>query len=139
MEVGDPLIEEDTMEEDPWWRRTPGPPGGWGPPGPQGPPGPIRPIIVQTPQVTLDTTALENTFDTVGQSMMQLARAQDHTNRQLQQHIQQGQANMTCKPIWGPYNNWLPQLIKKTLTIYLLVYPCMMEVIERASFPGSNI
>ena len=54
----------------------------------------MRPIIVQTPQVTLDTTALENTFDTVGQSMMQLARAQDQTNRQFQQHILQGQANM---------------------------------------------
>ena len=54
----------------------------------------MRPIIVQTPQVMLDTTALENTFDTVGQSMMQLARAQDQTNRQFQQHIQQGQANM---------------------------------------------
>ena len=54
----------------------------------------MRPIIVQTPEVTLDTTALEHTFDTVGQSMMQLARAQDQTNRQLQQHIQQGQANM---------------------------------------------
>ena len=54
----------------------------------------MRPIIVQTPQVTLDTTALENTFDTVGQSMMQLARAQNQINRQLQQHIQQGQANM---------------------------------------------
>ena len=46
------------------------------------------------PQVTLDTTALENTFDTVGQSMLQLARAQDQTNRQLQQHLQQGQLNM---------------------------------------------
>ena len=54
----------------------------------------MRPIIVQTLQVTLYTTALENTFDTVGQSMMQLARTQDQTNRQLQQHIQQGQANM---------------------------------------------
>ena len=54
----------------------------------------MRPIIVQTPKVTLDTTALENTFDTLGQSMLQLARAQDHTNRQLQQHIQQGQANI---------------------------------------------
>ena len=51
-------------------------------------------IIVQTPQVTLDTTALENTFDTAGQSMMQLARAQDQTKRQLQQYIQQVQANM---------------------------------------------
>ena len=54
----------------------------------------MRPIIVQTPQVTLNITALENTFDTVGQSMIQLATAQDQTNRQLQQHIQQGQANM---------------------------------------------
>ena len=33
-------------------------------------------------------------FDSVGQSMLQLARAQDQTNRQLQQHIQKGQANM---------------------------------------------
>ena len=46
------------------------------------------------PQITLDTTALENTFDTVGQSMLQWARAQDQTNRQLQQHLQQGQLNM---------------------------------------------
>ena len=46
------------------------------------------------PLATLDTTALENTFDAVGQSMLQLARAQDQTNRQLQQHLQQGQLNM---------------------------------------------
>ena len=51
-------------------------------------------MVVQTPQVTLDTSALEITFDLVGQSMLQLARAQDQTNRQLQQHIQQGQINM---------------------------------------------
>ena len=37
--------------------------------------------------------ALENTFGTVGQSMLQLARAQDQTNRHLQ-HLQQGQMNM---------------------------------------------
>ena len=72
----------------------PGPPSGQGPPGPQGHPGPVRPVIVQTPQITLDTSALECTFDTVGQSMLQLARAQDQTNRHLQQHIQQGQLNM---------------------------------------------
>ena len=41
----------------------------------------------------MDTTALENTFDTVGQSMLQLARTQDQTTRQLQQHLQQGQLN----------------------------------------------
>ena len=45
-------------------------------------------------QITLDTTVFENTFDTVGQSMLQLARAQDQTNRQLQQYLQQGQLNM---------------------------------------------
>ena len=49
---------------------------------------------MQTPQITLDITALENIFDTVGQSMMQLARSQGQTNRQLQQHIQQGQVNI---------------------------------------------
>ena len=75
-------------------RGPPGPPIGQRPPGPEGPPGPVRPIIVKTPQVTLDTSTLDNTFDSVGQSMLQLARAQDQTNRQLQQHIQQGQLNM---------------------------------------------
>ena len=45
-------------------------------------------------QITLDTSALENTFDTEGQSMLQLARAQDQTNRQLQQQLQQGQLNL---------------------------------------------
>ena len=53
------------------------------------------PIIAQQPQVTLDTTALENTFGTVGQSMLQLARAQDQNkNHYLQEHLQQGQINM---------------------------------------------
>ena len=42
------------------------PPSRQGPPGPQGLPGLVRPIIVQTPQVTLDTSALENTFNSVG-------------------------------------------------------------------------
>ena len=37
---------------------------------------------------------MENTFGTVGQSMLQLARAQDQTNRYLQEHLQQGQMNM---------------------------------------------
>ena len=109
-----------------------------GPPVSQGPPGPVRPIIVQTHQVTLDTTTLENTFDTVGQSMMQLARAQDQLigNCSI---ISNREKPICKKAIWGLYNNWLPQLIKETLTIYLLVYPYMMEVIERASFPGLNI
>ena len=37
---------------------------------------------------------MENSFDSVGQSILQLARVQVQTNRQLQQHIQQGQLNM---------------------------------------------
>ena len=65
-----------------------------GTPGPRGPPGPVRPVLIQQPQVALDTTALENTFDNMGQSMLQLARVQDQTNRHLQQHIQQDQLNM---------------------------------------------
>ena len=65
-----------------------------GTPGPRGPPGPVRPVVMQQPQVVLDTTALENTFDNMGQSMLELARVQDQTNRHLQQHIQQGQINM---------------------------------------------
>ena len=64
------------------------------PPGPRGPHGPIRPVIVQQPQVVLDTTTLENTFDNMGQSMLQLARVQDQTNQHLQQYIQQGQLKM---------------------------------------------
>ena len=54
----------------------------------------MRPVLIQQPQVVLDTTALENTFDNMGQSMLQLARVQDQTNRHLQQHLQQGQINM---------------------------------------------
>ena len=51
-------------------------------------------MIVHTPQVTLDTTVLEHTFNTMGQSMLQLGRAQDQTNQHSQQHLQQGQLKM---------------------------------------------
>ena len=74
--------------------RLPRRPRRQGPPGPPGPPGPVHPVIIQQPQVTLDMTTLENTFGMVGQSMLQLARAQDQTNRYLQEHLQQGQMNM---------------------------------------------
>ena len=47
----------------------------------------------------MHATALENTFGTVGQSMLQLARAQDQTNGHLQQHLQQGQINMQAHTI----------------------------------------
>ena len=72
----------------------PGCPNRRGPPGPRGPLGPIRPVIEQQPQVVLDTTTLENTFENMGQSMLQLARVQDQTNHHLQQYIQQGQLNL---------------------------------------------
>ena len=49
---------------------------------------------MQTPHITLNTSTLEGTFDSVGHSMLQLARAQDQTNRHLQQYIQEGQLNM---------------------------------------------
>ena len=64
--------------------------------------------MVHTPQVTLDTSALQNTFDSVGQFMLQLARPQDQTNRQLQQHIQQVQIIMQA------HNGALQQLATST-------------------------
>ena len=87
------------------------------------------------PQITLDTTALENTFDTAGQSVLQLARAQDQTNRQLQQHLQQGQLNMQA------HTGALQQLtacqpINVISIIFLPAYQYMMEVIEKVSFHG---
>ena len=97
----------------------------------------MRPIIVQIPQVMLDTTALENTFDTVGQSMLQLARAQDQTNRQLQQHIQQGQANMQAHT--GALQQLATSTYQRNFDHIFQVCPYMMEVIERVSFPGLNI
>ena len=81
----------------------------------------------------LDMSALENMFDSVGQSMLQLARAQDQTNRQLKQHIEQRQANMQV------HTGALQQPIKEILIIYLQVYPYMMEVIRRISFHGLNV
>ena len=88
--------------------RPPRRPRRQGPLDPPGPPGPVCPIIVQQPQVTLDTTVLENTFGTVGQSMLQLARAQDQTNRYLQEHLQQGEMNMQV------YTGALQQLATST-------------------------
>ena len=107
--------------------------GRQGPPGPPGPPGPVCQIIVQHPQVTLDTTALENTFGTVGQSMLQLARAQDQMNRHLQQHLQQGQMYMQAHT--GALN-WQHLHTNKILIIFLLVYQSTMEVIKKVSFHG---
>ena len=94
----------------------------------------MRPIIVQTPQVTLDTSALENTFDSVGQSMLQLARAQDQTNRQLQQHIQQGQLNMQAH--MGALQQPATSTYQRNSIIYLPVYPYMTKVIGKVSFLG---
>ena len=96
----------------------------------------MRPIVVQTPQVTLDTSALENTFDSVGQSMFQSARAQDQTDRQLQQHIQQGQINMQAHT--GSLQQLATSTYQEILIIYLQVYPYMMEVIRKVSFLGLN-
>ena len=93
----------------------------------------MRPIIVQTPQVTLDTTALENIFDTVEQSMMQLARAQDQTNRRLQQHIQQGQANMQA------HTGALQQLATSTYQrnfYHIFASIPIYDGSDRDSFPG---
>ena len=70
-----------------------------GTPGPRGPPGPVRPVLIQQPQVVLGTTALENTFDNMGQSMLQLARVQDQTNRHLQ-HTYTARTTQHASPCW---------------------------------------
>ena len=82
----------------------------------------------------MDTTALENMFGTVGQSMLLLATAQDQTNRHLQQHLQQGQLNMQAHT--GALQHLLHQHISATLTTFLPVYQYMMEVIKNVSFHG---
>ena len=105
-----------------------------GTPGPRGPPGPVRPVLIQQPQVVLDTTALENTFDNMGQSKLQLARVQDQTNRHLQQHIQQGQLNMQAHA--GALHELANSTIREIMTTYLLAYLSMMEVIEMTFFHG---
>ena len=66
--------------------------------------------------------------------MLQLARAQDQTNRQLQQHIKQGQLTMQAHT--GIYSNWLLHPLREISIIYLLAYPYMMEVIGKVSFYG---
>ena len=80
----------------------PGPPGGQGSPGPQGPAGSVRQIIVQMPQTNLDTTVLENTFDTVGQSMMQLGPRTKQTDNYKNTF---NRDKLTYKLIQEPYTN----------------------------------
>ena len=91
---------------------------------------------MQQPQVTLDTTALENTFGTVGQSMLQLARAQDQTNRHLQQHLQQGQLNMQVHT--GALQQLATSTYQHNFDHILLVYQYMMVVTGKVSFHGWN-
>ena len=89
---------------------------------------------MQQPQVILDATSLENMFDTMGQSMLQLARVQDQMNHHLQQNIQQGQLNMQA------HAGVLQQLVNSThqwnYDISLQAYPYMKEAIEKNIFHG---
>ena len=73
MEMEDPLMEEDHLD----------PPGERKTTCPSRTPWTSKTYNSPDHQVLLDTTALENTFNSVGWSMLQLARAHDQTNRQL--------------------------------------------------------
>ena len=68
--------------------------------------------------------------------MLQLARAQDQTNRHIQQHLQQGQINMQV------HTGTLQQLATSTYQCnfdhIFLVYQSMMEVTEKVSFHHWN-
>ena len=79
---------------------------------------------------------MENTFGTVGQSMLQLARAQDQTNRHLQQHLQQGQINMQVHT--GALQQLATSTYKCNSDHIFTIYQSMMEVMEKVSFHGWN-
>ena len=68
--------------------------------------------------------------------MLQLARAQDQTNRYLHEHLQQGQMNMQVHT--GALQQLATSLTSKILIIFLPAYPFMMEVITKVSFHGWN-
>ena len=75
-------------------------------------------------------------MDTVGQSMMQLARAQDQTNRKLHQHIQHGQVNLQAHT--GALHRLVTSTYQRILTTYLPAFLYMMGVIEKDSLLGLN-
>ena len=89
---------------------------------------------MQQPQVVLDTTTLENTFDNMGQSMLQLARVQDQTNHHLQQHIQQGQLNMQAHA--GALLQLANSTHQRNYDHILQASPFMMEAIGKNFFHG---
>ena len=80
---------------------------------------------------------MENTFGMVGQSMLQLARDQDQTNRYLQEHLQQGHINMQAHT--GALQQLATSTYQQNFDSFLPAYPFMMEVIEKVSFHGLNI
>ena len=66
--------------------------------------------------------------------MLQLARAQDQTNRQLQQHLQQGQLNMQAHT--GALQQLATLTYQHDFDHILPAYQYMMEVIGKVSFCG---
>ena len=92
----DPLMVEDPlmMEDPPGNGRPPGRPRGQGPPGPPGPPGPVCPIIVQQPQVTLDTTSLKTPLVPLANRCCNWPEHKTKPIGILQEHLQQGQVNI---------------------------------------------
>ena len=88
--------------------------------------------MIQQPQVVLDTMTLENTFDNMGQSMLQLARVQDQTKGHLQQHIQQGQLNMQAHA--GALHQLANSTHQRNYDHIFASIPYMMEAIEKNFF-----
>ena len=105
-----------------------------GSPGPRGPPGPVRPLVIQQLQVVLDTTALENTFDNMGQSMLQLQESKIKPIN-IYNNISNKDKSI-CKLMLVHYTNWLILPIREIMIIYLQVSLYMMEAIEKNFFHG---
>ena len=79
---------------------TEGPPG---PPGPQGPPGMTEKLVTERreypigtkpdPNVTLDTSALENSFRALGDSMTKVWAEQQYMNQIVKKQLEQNQTS----------------------------------------------
>ena len=87
--------------------------------------------------MTLDRSALENLFDSVGQSILQLARAQDQTNRQLQQHVKWGQANIEAHT--GALQQLATSTYQRNFNHIFPSIPIYDRSEGRVSFPGLNV
>ena len=100
--------------------------------------GPVRPIIVQQPQVTLDTNSSRKIHFEQSASLcynwLELKIRQTDICNSIC-----NKGNLICKHTQEHYSNWLHRRTNATLTIFLPVYLYIMEATEKVSFHGWNV